>query len=222
MRKNENWGIILFWATLISPMISFSLAALIGEADIFGVAGIIRYSWIMWLFIPVGVLSILIGMELKKNSQNYKKNLIIALVCLPLIIIFGSYRFIFNSVSYDVEKVDAIEEKTKLELPDQIKIATNEFDSYDISYVKIIDEKSKQDFEMELRSNTLWQNRLDRQFLGLLPVNIQIEVGSFDYFVFYNLTNDEYNTYPSNNECNYVFIAYDNETQRLIILDSIT
>ena len=141
---------------------------------------------------------------------------------MPLIIIFGSYRFIFDSVSYDVEKVDAIEEKIKLELPDQIKIATNAFDSYDISYVKIIDEKSKQDFEMELRSNTLWQNRLDRQFLGLLPVNIQIEVGSFDYFVFYNLTNDEYNTYPSNNECNYVFIAYDNETQRLIILDSIT
>ena len=54
-------------------MISFSLAALIGEADIFGVAGIIRYSWIMWLFIPVGVLSILIGMELKKIVRIIKK-----------------------------------------------------------------------------------------------------------------------------------------------------
>jgi hypothetical protein len=161
-------------------------------------------------------------MKLKKNRQNYKKNLIIAFVCLPLIIIFGSYRFVFNSVSYDVEKVDIIETKTKLELPDQIKIATNKFDSYNVSYVKIVDEKSKQDFEMELCSNTSWQKGLNRQLSGLLPIDIQIEIESFDYFVFYNLTNDEYNTYPNDEEFKYVFIAYDHETQRLIILDCMT
>ena len=75
MKKEKVLGNILFWMTLISPMISFSLASMIGEAEIFGVAGIIRYSWLMILFIPVGILSILIGLQLKKNKQKYKKNL---------------------------------------------------------------------------------------------------------------------------------------------------
>ena len=51
-------GNILFWTTLISPIVSFSIASMIGEANIFGVAGIIRYSWVMLLFIPIGILSI--------------------------------------------------------------------------------------------------------------------------------------------------------------------
>lgn len=36
-------------------MVSFSLAGMIGEANIFGVAGIVRYLWIILLFIPIGI-----------------------------------------------------------------------------------------------------------------------------------------------------------------------
>ena len=106
-------GNILFWTTLISPIVSFSIASMIGEANIFGVAGIIRYSWVMLLFIPIGILSILIGFKLKNSTQKYKKNFVVSFICLPLLIIFGSYRFIFNSVvSYDVNEISIIEEKS--------------------------------------------------------------------------------------------------------------
>lgn len=44
MKKEISLAKMLFWLTLISPMISFSLACLIGEADIFGITGMIRYS----------------------------------------------------------------------------------------------------------------------------------------------------------------------------------
>ncbi len=53
----------------------------------------------------------------------------------------------------------------------------------------------------------------------LLPNSIQYEIYNFDYFVFYNITNNEYNEYPDDGEWDCVFIAYDNELQRLIILD---
>lgn len=66
----------------------------------------------MLLFIPIGILSILIGIKLKKNKQNYKKNFIAAFICIPLLLIFGSYRLISkNVVSYDVNKVSTIEKK---------------------------------------------------------------------------------------------------------------
>lgn len=147
MKKEKVLGNILFWMTLISPMISFSLASMIGEAEIFGVAGIIRYSWLMILFIPVGILSILIGLQLKKNKKKYKKNLIVAFISLPLLIIFGSYRFIDSNISYNTDNIITIENKMNIELPREIKIATSKRDSYDISYVKITDDKSKEKFE---------------------------------------------------------------------------
>ena len=151
-------GNILFWITLISPIVSFSLASMIGEADIFGFVGMIRYSWVMLLFIPIGILSILIGFKLKNSKQKYKKNFIISFICLPLLIIFGSYRFIFiNAVSYDVNVVSIIEEKINLEIPDDIKVATNKLDLYNISYLKIINSESNDMFEPEIENNPLWQ-----------------------------------------------------------------
>lgn len=223
MDKKRTLGNILFWATLISPMLSFSLASMIGEAHIFDVAGIIRYSWVMLLFTPIGILSILIGFKLKNSGQKYKKNFIIAFICLPLLILFGSYRFIFNSiVSYDVNEVSIIEEKIKCEMPDEIKVAKIESDLYDMTYVKIIDNESKEAFEQEIRNNQLWQKTLNRDIKGLLPVGMLYESESFDYFLFYDMTNGEYNTFPQSGHGEIIFIEYDCELQRLIILSDYT
>ncbi len=220
MNKKRILGNILFWTTLISPIVSFSIASMIGEANIFGVAGIIRYSWVMLLFIPIGILSIVIGFKLKNSTQKYKKNFIVSFICLPLLIIFGSYRFIFNSiVSYDVNEVSIIEEKINFEIPRDIKVATNKLDLYDISYLKILNSESKDMFEQEAENNQLWQKELQPEIKSLLPLNIQYESEIFEYFVFFNITSNEYNIPPlrGQNEC--IFIAYDCDLQRLIILN---
>jgi hypothetical protein len=222
MKKRKVLGNIFFWMTLISPVFSFVLISKIGEVNIFGVAGIVRYSWIMWLFIPVGVISVIIGLKLKRSNQKCKKNFIISFVCIPLLIIFGSYRLVFNSVSYDVDEVFIIEDKIKINLPDDIKVATNKLDLYEISYVKIISYESKKTFEQEIKNNQLWQNELNPNIKSLLPIDIQYESETFDYFIFYNATNDEYNKNPMNGNCEIVFIAYDSALQRLIILNDYT
>ena len=220
MNKKRILGNILFWTTLISPIVSFSLASMIGEANIFGVAGIIRYSWVMLLFIPIGILSILIGFKLKNSTQKYKKNFIVSFICLPLLIIFGSYRFIFNSaVSYDVNEVSIIEEKINFEIPDDIKIATNKLDLYNISYLKIINSESKDIFEQEVGNNQLWQKELKPEIKSLLPLDIQYESEIFEYFVFFNITSNEYNIPPLSGQYECIFIAYDCDLQRLIILN---
>ena len=201
-------------------MISFLLASMIGEHEIFGVAGIVRYSWIMLLFIPIGILSILIGLKLKKNKQEYKKNFIISFICLPLLIIFGSYRFIFNGVvSYDVSKISIIENKTNFEIPDEIKVATIELDLYNISYVKIIDNDSKELFEEKIKNNEMWKDKIKSDIKRLLPLNIQYKSKVFDYFLFYNISSGEYNIFPQSGENKCIFIAYDCDLQRLIIID---
>lgn len=204
---------------MISPPISFALICLIGEANIFGVAGMVRYSWVMWLFIPVGIMSVIISIILKNSNQNFKKNLIIVFICLPLLLIFGSFRFIFNNVSYDVSKIAAIEDKINIEIPHEIKVATNKFDLYDVTYTKITNIDSKKFFEQEIRNSRVWQSELNSKIKSLLPLDIQYETEAFDYFVFCNVTDDKYNQDSINGECEIIFVAYDCDLQRLIILD---
>ena len=200
MKIIKMLGNVIFWLTLISPLASFALASTVGESDIFGVLGIVRYSWIMWLFIPIGILSILIGLKLKKCKQNYKNNFIVAFICLPIIILFGSYSFIFNDISYDTERLTVIENKINLELPDAVKIATNEIDSYNVSYVKITGEPDKEKFEREIEQNNLWEKLLSTKIKSILPFDIQAELSAFDCFLFYNATNGDYNIYPPDGE----------------------
>ncbi len=113
-----------------------------------------------------------------------------------------------------------IENKLDVELPKEIKVATIKLDLYDLSYAKIINNESNKRFEQEIDNNILWQNNLSLEIKQFLPLNITYEIESFDAFVFYNVTKNEYNKYPLNNQDCCVFIAYDYETQRLIILNN--
>lgn len=222
-KKRKTLGNILFVLALLSPMVSFILSSRIGEVEIFGMAGMLKYTWVMWLFIPICVLSILIGIQLKKNNQGYKKNLIVGCICLVPLVLFGSYRFIFSSdVSYDVNRMTMIEEKTKINLPNQVKIGTIKMDTYYLSYAKITNAESKIAFEQEMKDSSLWQSELSSKIKTLLPINVQVESSSFDSFVFYNVTKKEYNNYPYDGTYECVFIAYDYQMQRLMILDNYT
>ena len=176
----------------------------------------------MWLFIPIGILSLVIGVNFRKSNPMYIKNIIISFVCLPLLLLFGSYRFIFNNnVSYDVEDVYAVETKAEIDIPEKIKVATNIFDSYSLSYVKIINKEEAASFKYEILANQLWEDQLNTEIKKLLPQDIQYQLLSFDYYLFYNLTTDSYNTPPLYGDFECVFIAYDYESQILIVINNL-
>ena len=221
MKTLKIVGFILFLFTLISPIASFALVCIFGEVDVFGVLGMVRYSWIMLLFIPLGLLSILVGYQLKKNNQKYKKNFIVVIACVWLLL-FGSFRLIAkDDISYNVERVPAIANEIKIELPASVKIATMKANDHNLSYVKITDDASRINFENEIQTNPLWQSELDGQIMKLFlsQTNILLELENFEKFLFYNSSGNTYNTYPVADESKCIFIAYDYELQRLLILD---
>ena len=173
----------------------------------------------MWLFIPIGIFSIVIGQKLKRSNQKYKKNFIVAGICLPLLLIFGSYRFIFDNITYDTVRISSVESKISMDIPDEIKMATIDFDLYSMSYVKILEKESQESFEEEIKGNGLWKSNLNSQIKALLPIDIQYEMQVYDFFVFYNITNGEYNNFPSEGEHECLFMAYSCKTKSIIILD---
>lgn len=222
MKSLKIIGNILFYMTIISLPLSFSLSSIIGEVDIFRVAGIIRYSWIMLLFVPIGIACLFVGRKLKYFNEKYKKNYIVAFICIPLLLIFGSYRFIFSNIKYDSEEMSSIENNINLNLPNNVKIATNKLELYTISYAKILDQEEKDNFQNEIINSNKWCETLTPSIYNVLPLDIQMEIENFDYFVFYNKITNDYNVYHEFGEYECIFIAYDSEIGKLILLNEYT
>lgn len=220
LKKLKKIGNIMFWLTIFSPIISFALDCKIGEVEIFGIGGMTRYSWIMFLFMPFGILSIIIGVALKKHNQKYKKNFIVAFISLTWLILASP--IFHHSVNYDVDKVTSIGNNINIKLPNELKVASLSYGEYDLTYAKIIDENSKVKFEEEIKKNYLWKDDLSSDIKSLLPYQLQYEIGSFDYFVFYNASTKEYNTFPKSSSAECVFVSYALKNQRLMLIDNYT
>lgn len=219
MKKRKVLGDVFFVLTLLSPMMALVVAGEVGESEIFSMLGVIRYSWIMWLFIPIGIISFILGLKLRVNNQSYKKNFIIAFICVPAIILFGSFRFIFSDISYSTEKVYAVENVADVEFPDKLKVAREADLFCSISYVKIIDKESREKFIQDIESSPVWTEDLGSKIESILPIDVQFEIKTFDHLLFYNKTTGEYNTYPYDGEYECLAIAYDVELNRMVIVD---
>lgn len=68
MKKIRLLGNITFILTLISPIFSFAIASIVGESEIFRATEIVRYSWIMYIFIPIGLFFLTFVFLQKKRT----------------------------------------------------------------------------------------------------------------------------------------------------------
>ncbi len=207
----------LFFVALLSPVIALIIIALVGEAKIFGL-GMMRYSWIMYLFIAFPVASFVIGLMLKKRGEKWILNCVIAVIIVPLIAI-GNIGFKDNIVKFDTEKVAWVENETGLELPNEIKISTETIFEYNKSYVKITEDKSRQIFELDLERNSLWLKELTPEIEGILPFELLVDFLEIDYIVLYNTQSGEFEKAPKGSPSQYIVVGYEKDLGRLIIVD---
>ena len=130
----------------------------------------------------------------------------------------GSYWLTFDEVSFDVSYIDKINNQIIIELPDQMEVITTNYSYYHITNAKVHDDR-KEAFEQEIKSSCYWEPKLSSKIKGLLPLNIQHELVLFDYFLLYNITTGQYNVFPENGEYKIIFIAYDVEMHRIMVID---
>ena len=211
---------ILICLTVISPMMAFSLSCKIGEVETFGIGFVARYSWIFWLFTFLPILLFAFGFVLKKQGKSCKPNFVLGLLFLGILVVFGSYHLIFQEFDYDPAYVDSIDEKLAVDLPNQMKVVTEEHLEYNITYAKVSDEKK---FISDLEISGYWKKELGSKIKGLLPDAYSQElVSACEYFLLYNVTTGQYNIFPPDGSYEIIFIAYDVEFQKLIIVDQYT
>ena len=216
MKKINVLSNILFWLTLASPIVTFGLASSLGEVEIFEVGGVLRYSFVMWFGIPVALLSLWIGILLKREKEKYKKNIVVALVCIPLLLIFGSFRFIFNTVTFDAKQLNESKEIIGFEVPEKSKSVTIPLDDYEYTIVKFSDEGVER-IEKSINTSEHWSTSLSTELRGELLLPVLMQAQSYDKFLFYDYQKGIYNEIPdTKTKC--ALFAYDTELQRMLLV----
>ncbi|MCH5164754.1 MAG: hypothetical protein J1F36_07045 [Clostridiales bacterium] len=205
---------ILFVVTIISVPLSFSLSAIVGEVGFFGMSGLMRYIWIMWCFIPISMLLLILGIRGKQIAY-----IVAPCIAIFFLGIFGSYGFIFrDQFDYDAQIVLSTKEITQIYLPSKVEVGTEKTSDYTISYVKMLSKEEKEVFINSINDDSNWVGKFNSILHNSLPIMIQGYLLNFDKFMLYNLSTQEYNSFPyadGKYEC--ILVAYDVETERIAI-----
>lgn len=153
------------------------------------------------------------------ENEKIKSNCIAGIIVTILLIIFGTFRFSAGkNIKYDDYKaLLEVGDKLDFDFPNNIKVVTYDYDEYVVSYTKV-DDKEKNLFEKDIENSDIWTKTLSSIIKNALPLTVQVEVEENSSFLFYNLTTEEYNMFPSNfGEYDCIIIFYNSSNGKLTI-----
>lgn len=212
MTKNKTTVLLIIFSIVAMPL-AFTIICLVGEVQIFGINGIIgQWSWIFYLVLPLPITLIIIGVKRKKEQCGYKANFIIGTIIICFILILGvGSADIKKSVDYTDKHVKETEQLLQIDMPDNMKVVTDRRSKQISTFAKITSSNEKVNFENNL-SFDVWKDHLSTNIQNSLPLDVEVRIKEFDYFIFYNKTTNEYNAFPSTTgEYESVIVGY-NET----------
>lgn len=172
--------LMLFLGSIVAAPLSFALACLIGNVEIFGLAGM-TYIWLMLPFSIIPMSSLVFGAVALKNGNKTKKNIIVGCIVSFFMIVLGFYSF-----SIDADRsgdfLKNVSAQTGISLPQKTESASyHDFDGK-IGNAILTDNGEKLLFEETIVSDDRWVEELPPASKGILPSMLVVQLSSFDYY----------------------------------------
>lgn len=194
--------IILFILTIASLWmglgISFSLAILAKvPQELFT-----NYMWGMFICLPIPLLSIILGFIYKRKGIKCTKNIVGGFIIGFLLILYGSFSFIFN-YKVDYNEVYSYEEIVGIELPHNgiyNKIVWDE--SYLMNHtsnsIEFTDTKEINKFYENIENNDNWitKDEIGSYLSMFVPKSLNCSLNENCYYSVYIKELDSYNIVP--------------------------
>lgn len=219
MKKLE----ILSRITMLLAMLSMGIGvAVIDTLDTHAALGsntLERYSWILYCTIPLCIPSLIVSRLLKRKGLPHRDNVLVAYIMIPVLIFFGSARFIFQeSGEYDPNVMYRAEQALLVDLPEDVEFANWFRDTHTITRVRLDPGDENDAFLESVQNDGRWIKNLPEAFKTALPLTT-VEWAGNDYFIFYNETLNEFNTYPqAEGEYTCFMMLYDVDRAAIIIM----
>ncbi len=170
-------------------------------------------------FLPVPILSIIVGIILNKNKIRNRKNIVVGIIIGFLMLLYGLFPTFFGEMD---NSLDAVELKLGFDLPayTSYHISTSTDLSGEKLRVSTLDfpESTSNEFEAFILEDERWSKSGKEDFSAVYPpskVNTPYEI-----FLIYNVTTDEFGKLPdSDGKYEFIYIAYDTERNSAYIFE---
>lgn len=179
-----------------------------------------EFMWIFFIFIPLPLASVVLGIVFYAKKYKCKKNIIAGTIMCAMLSIYGSFAFAFNTVMHDFEYVHELEQTITIDLPDSgyISRVINK-DSTTKSFAMIKFDNSNEIFDIV--SND-WRfaenmNSIPSNFIDIYSTTI---TSYYNYFMLFDVTSNKANVIPDRqSEHRFIFLAYHIDKNILFVLD---
>lgn len=182
----------------------------------------IKKAWIFWLWLPVPILSIVLGIKYRKIYASFDKNILSGVIVAIFLLIFGS--FYFFPINQDYDKIYRYADALNIALPPEGELYIQEYDTYFDNmkdFVKIdayFDRADCLEINELIKNKQNWisKDELSSKLRIFIPTTL---IGAeSSYFSIYNKTLDNYNSVP-NESGEYLIYAmmFDKENKHLEI-----
>lgn len=216
---------VLFIATIISLFASFILVnALLKYVFHYHGNGDFRYMWIYLCFLPIPIISVVLGIIYKNKGYNCSRNIIIGIIASIILLMYGGISALVSLELPDYHEIDAYKEFIDAKLPsngelDIVEIGKASADKTEYVIVNAYyDLEDVTELEKSIKDSNNWflSEEIKQELKILVPP--QLHSSKTAYFSIYNKTTDEYNTLPSKSgDYDIYFMNYDLEGKHLAI-----
>lgn len=210
MNKERNktsikiFMILLFILTIVSIFAALITWGFVNEnSDETGIFSFVNTTWIFWLWLPIPIVSIILGYKYKKIGVKCKMNIVAGYVISILLLIYGSFWFLIPSYSIDYSEIYNYKNIIGITLPKKGKLEKIKWDyvsdadktNYQSIYV-YYDKDSGSKLEKEIKKSENWISSFNIKSELKLLIFKSFTLDKDTYFLIYNYTLDEYNTLP--------------------------
>lgn len=198
----KNGMIILFIVTIASlwlALASLSIVNLINPQHGFNFT---KNTWVFWCFLPIPILSIILGFKYKRAGFKCTKNIVGGFIIAFLLLVYGTFC-LMPTFSVDYDEIDKYRDIVDAELPSNGKFEIQDWCTYfdeDKTEYTIInayyDKENVSDLVSSIESSNNWILSKDiKSVLKIfIPSTLYSDVDA--YYSIYNKTTGQYNTLP--------------------------
>ena len=154
-----------------------------------------KKMWILYTWLPIPLLSIIMGFRYQQSNENSNKNIIVGILVSIFLLIFGSFSFLFNDdLSFEYDTIMNINRSRELHMnfsyPGNLGLKTSNYKVTIVTYQS--DEIPT--IEEQIKNNSHWLKLSDiKEYLkDNLPSKLMISKDA--YYLIYNKTSNEYNS----------------------------
>lgn len=183
-----------------------------------------KNMWVFWCFLPIPILSIVLGFKYKRVGYKCTKNIIAGFIIGVSLLAYGSFSM-FPTFEVDYIKINDYKEIIDVELPDNGVLEIIEwgtyFDEDKKEYVVINAYYDKEDVKslvnsIENSNNWILSMEIKSELRIFIPTTLYSDDDA--YYSIYNKTTNQYNVLPDSSGNYEIYtMKYDKSDKQLTI-----